>query len=472
MTYRVRCAARSNAAGALAVFVSLVGWTGCGGSSATVPEDLNVLLIVVDTLGAEHVGAYGGGARTPNIDRLARDGVRFDDAIATAPWTQPSIASLFTSLMPTRHGVVKLNSTLDEAPVTLAEAVREQGLRTHGVISHILMLPKHGYAQGFDTYDTRGARGHDELSSEVVSDAAIEWLDQVGDERFFLFAHYFDPHYLYRHHADYAHTEAYEGPVRPSMPIWELRDMRATLADDDIDYLVGLYHEEIAFTDHHIGRLLDRVEALGLDQNTLVVFTADHGEEFMGHGWIGHTRTLYDELVRVPLIVRLPGVLEPELVTSPVSLLDVAPTIVSLLGAPWPDAWEGRALWSADEVGHAAAYDGRFVFSEVSYGPKTKAQKKQAAEKQAHKTALILGNLKLIHDQLEERWEIYERDADPGEQNDLWKSMSIPMANRVAPLIERLEAFEEALANPARAADSVDAGEAELEELRKLGYLR
>ncbi len=434
------------------------------------PAARNVLLIVVDTLGAEHVGAYGGAARTPNIDRLARDGVQFDAAIATAPWTQPSIASLFTSLMPTQHGVVKLNDSLSDEPLTLAEALQARGMRTHGVISHVLMLPKYGFAQGFDTYDARGARGHDELSSDVVTDGAIEWLDGWASEAsaapFFLFAHYFDPHYVYRHHPDFPHTKEYDGPVRSSMPIWELRDMRVELDAADMAHLVDLYHEEVAFTDHHIGRLLDRIDELGVADDTLVVFTADHGEEFMRHGWIGHTRTLFDELVRVPLIVRLPGEPHPRRVASPVSSLDVAPTIVRLLGGEPAPGWTGHAL-DALVRGGEASEPTRFVFSEVSYGPKKQATERRAAEKQAHKTALVAGNLKLVHDKLDDTWQFYDRERDPEELRDLADTVG----DELDTLVERLRAFEARLADSARTPEPLDADPAEIEELRKLGYV-
>lgn len=454
--------------------LALVGCLGCGAEPGPAAEELNVLLVVVDTLGAEHLGSYGGPARTPHLDQLAAQGLRFEQAVATAPWTQPSIASLLTSLMPSQHGVERLGQSLGDEPLTLAEALKERhGLRTHGVVSHVLLLPKNGYAQGFDGYDSQPAGGHDDLSSAEVTDAAIEFIDQhragsSAEERFFLFAHYFDPHYVYRSHEDFKHAPEYQGPIRPGMPIWDLRDQRDELGAEDVDFLRALYHEEIAYTDHHIGRLLQHLERTGLERNTLVVFTADHGEEFMGHGWIGHTRTLYDELVRVPLIMRLPGAIEPGVVTAPVSLIDVAPSVLELLGPEVPAEWQGQSLlpYMANPGFDAGP---RLVFSEVSYGPKRDVDKPQAMQKRAHKTALVVGDVKLIHDRLSDGWELYRRADDPGEQRDLLREDPEAAASLGA-LKSKLLAFE--AARGAGSQGDIEFEESELEELRKLGYLR
>jgi len=444
---------------------------GCAGNAAPKAEDLNVLLIVVDTLGAEHMGAYGGDARTPNLDALAAGGVRFGSAFSSAPWTQPSIASLMTSLMPSQHGVQRLGQALPAAFETLAEQLGGQlGRQTQGVVSHVLLLPKNGYAQGFDQYDSRAAGGHDELSSEQVTAGAIEFLDareasKANAKPFFLFVHYFDPHYLYREHPEFPHGAPYDGPITSSMPIWELRDQRQTLNARDIEHLKDLYHEEIAFTDYHIGRLLEHLRVKGLEQNTLVIFTADHGEEFMGHGWIGHTRTLYDELLHVPLIFSLPGVLDAALVRSPVSLLDVAPTVLDLLGSAAPAAWQGRSLVPLLS-GAATSEPARLVFSEVSYGPKGESKKKQAMEKRAHKTSLVLGELKMIHDRLSGRWELYRRAEDPGEQRDLYSESDRAQGVLKSKILE----FEASRGQSELGAVKLDAGE--MDQLEKLGYLR
>lgn len=429
----------------------------------------NVLVIVIDTLGAEHLGAYGGPTRSPSIDRLAREGVLFERAFSTAPWTKPSIASLFTGVMPSRHGVRRLTDRLNESVATLAEHAQACGFETHAVISHFLITTEHGYGQGFDTFDGSAIAGHEGISSRKVTDQALAFLERRTDERFFLFVHYFDPHFAYHQHKRFAHTGDYEGPVASGMEIWSLRDLRGELAQADVEHLRDLYREEIAFTDFHVGRLLDALAEHGLAEDTLVVFTADHGEELMEHGWIGHTRTLYDELLRVPLIISLPSRIEPRVVPEPVSLLDVAPTIAQLAGLPRLPGWEGTSLAPLLCEGKGVHLN-RPVFAEVSFGnadPGAEARNPRAADKVAHKTAVIVNDLKLIHDEPSDSYELFDRRSDGEERKNLWQAGF----QSSHPLAQRLRAWEKARAEGSLG-DAAVFDEAQLEELRRLGYVR
>jgi len=380
----------------------------------------NVLLIVVDTLGAEHVGSYDEELdHTPNIDRLAASGKRFGRAYAPAPWTQPSVASLFTSQMPSNHVVRGLAETLAPGQNTLAEYLFEQEYKTHGVVGNMLLQKEFGFGQGFMSYNQRAVEGHEGITSERITNSAIKWIDERSRDPFFLFVHYFDPHALYQEHAEFDQTGDYEGPLRPAMGIWETRDLRPELTQEDIDYLAGLHREEIAYTDHHIGRLLDHLEAKGLDEDTLVVFTSDHGEEFMRHGWIGHTRTLYNDLLRVPLLIRYPGVVEPGIVNTPVSLIDIVPTLMDLVAnTPTSPRWEGISLVPLLQ-GAPGALPPRPLFAEVTYRPKLQ-DGARAEEKTAFKTAVILDDLKLIHDLIQDSFQLYEFGQDPHDLNDVW----------------------------------------------------
>ena len=440
---------------------------GCGTSAAPTNGTQNVVLVVVDTLGAEHVSCYGASDdTTPNLDRLASRGLRFERAYSTAPWTQPSIASLFTSTMPLRHGVRNLADRLHRGAKTLAEELRAAGLQTHGIVSHFLIDRNFGFAQGFQGYDARAVAGHDAITAAQVTDAALRWLEQEAREPFFLFVHYFDPHFLYHHHAEFDRTEAYQGPLAPGMPIWDLRDMRPRLTAADVEYLVALYREEIAFTDHHLGRLLEFLERTGVDRRTLFVFTADHGEEFMRHGWIGHTRTLYDELLHVPLVLYQPGVVPPGVIAQPVSLLDVLPTVVDLLGidAAGREHWEGSSLAPLVRDPEQVR-SGRAIFAEVSFDPPF-GDRERTAEKKAFHSALVLDGVKLIHDRLDDRWELYEHATDREELDDRWGDDPV----RDAKLRRRLLDFEGSTARPERPGERPNADE--LRRLRELGYAR
>lgn len=494
------------------------------GSRATAARP-SLLLVVIDTLGAEHVGHLGLGvpgsaafvappepSPTPRLDALAARGVAFRRAYSPAPWTQPAVASLLTARMPSEHGLVRLFGRLDGELPSLGERLRDAGWATAGVISHELLGARHGFDRGFDAWDESAVGGHRAVTSGRVTAAALRWLDdeRPADRPFFLLVHYFDPHYVYRHHPEHDRTAGYGGPLVPGMGIWALRDLlsggrhggRPRLTGADAGYLTGLYQEETAYTDAALGRLLDGLEARGLAAGTWVAVTADHGEEFMRHGWIGHTRTLYDELLRVPLVIAPParlghgaageGAAAGTVVDEPVSLADLAPTLVELMGAgEWPPAAAAprepggengfRPLSLAPLVagGPDSPLRGRLaerdLFAEVSFvHPKEDPEgdgrgPASHAENDAFQTAIVAGPLKLIHDLAGGGWQLYDLAADPAEISDL--AGSGHPAER--DLRRRLLAWERARSGPAgAAADLLVPTDEERERLRALGYLR
>jgi arylsulfatase len=393
-------------------------------------EDVNVLLIVVDTLAARHVDCLSDEAlgTTPALDALAAGGVLFTNAQTPAPWTEPAIASLFTGRLPADHGVTGLLDSLRRGHVTLAEHLRERGFVTGGVISHFLIGSAYGFDQGYDEYDEGAVAEHTEITSHAVTDRALAFLDRHPDERFFLTAHYFDPHGQYNHHPEFDRTSWYAGELRPELPIRELRERIPDLDDADRRYLVGLYREEIAYTDREIGRLLDGLAERGLRDDTLVILVADHGEAFLEHGWIGHTIHLYDELLHVPLIVSLPGRLAPRRVAAPVSLLDVAPTLLSLSRSPADAVWDGVSL--APVLAGGSADPERELLAEVSFvAPKDWP----SSIRSAFLSSRRMGDDKAIHDLRTDVWQGFDLAADPLES----APDSVPGAVR-----ERLESWE------------------------------
>ncbi len=410
-------------------------------------------------------------SHTPNLDTLAANGVVFNRAYATSPWTMPSVASMFTSKMPSRHLVETIESQLSDDETTLAELLKDQGFATCGAVSHHLLQEKYGFHQGFDVYDERAAGEHKSVTSAQITDTAIEWLRGGFDSPFFLFLHYFDPHYNYMHHEAFDQTSWYQGYLTPGMNIWYLRSRRPWLTPDDIRYMIGLHREEIAFTDHHIGRLLDELDRLGLKEDTLVIFVADHGEEFMRHGWIGHTRTLYEELLQVPFIVSLPGTISPGVVNSPVSIVDIVPTITDLLDIQVDNSgWDGRTL--AFEILNGKELDrAREIYAEVSFGPRNIHEPfaDRAIEKVAYKTSVVSGSNKLIHDLQYDTWELFDLIDDPHELRNL--------AGKTNPsehlLKERLTAWEASREeHDKRQDDGVKLNADEIRRLKSLGYLR
>ena len=275
----------------------------------------NVLLITIDTLRADHVGAYGyRSARTPALDALARDGVRFDRAYATAPITLVSHASLLTGRLPPGHGARHNGIRIDPATPTLPEAFARSGFATGAFVAAFPVDRRFGLNKGFQAYgDTmpRDANGHlaNDRPGRMVVDEAIAWLDAHRSGRFFVWVHLFEPHAPYGNPAN---------PAQAARPA------------------IDRYDDDVAEADAQTGRL---IAALGDRRSeTLIVAAADHGEAFGEHGEISHSLFVYDTTLRVLLIANGPGVDRGRVIADQVSLIDVAPTIASLAGLPKFDA--------------------------------------------------------------------------------------------------------------------------------------
>ena len=300
--------------------------TGAGAPAASGPRD-NLLLITLDTTRADHLGAYGRtAARTRHLDRLAAEGVRFDNAFSPAPITLPAHASIFTGLYPFEHGVRNNgNFYLSDKMPTLATVLKQQGYRTAAFVSSFILDRRYGLARGFDTYDDRMAGAEPQviaLEAERRGDRtslALEaWLEQqaAASSPFFVWLHLYDPHEPYR-------------PPRP------FRDL---FADSP-------YDGEIAFTDAIVAAVLDRLRGLGQLDRTLVAVTADHGESLGEHGEETHSMFIYQPAVHVPLILWRPGRLPAgKVVGQAVRATDLAPTLLELLGAPPLTTPHGRSL--------------------------------------------------------------------------------------------------------------------------------
>lgn len=426
-----RAAAAGSAVSGLAwaLFLGLALLVGCGGatdSGGEPPEPVSdpfacdgcsVLLISVDTLRADRLGSYGNPRQpSPNIDRLADEGALFERAYAASYHTADSHMSMFTSLYPSVHLVRNASGRtgrrLDEGLVTLTQELARAGYATAGFHGGGNVLPLYGFGRGFDLYD---------LAEGV--DPALEWLSGRPAERpFFLFFHTYHVHDPYTPDPELA--ESYDPGYRGKIVSDEKR--LAELAGDggfrerrdafwspvdpedpaDLAHLLALYDAEIHEVDREIGRLLAAVEAL--DPPVLVILTSDHGEAFYEHGRFLHN-DLYDEVLRVPLIMRHPERRERRRVASPVSLIDLAPTVLDIVGLEAPEQFQGRSLLpvlSGDRVPEA-------VLSEKVKRPPTSLE--PAARRYSH-YAVVRGDLKLL---VHPRPELYDLAADPGESEDL-----------------------------------------------------
>lgn len=353
------------------------------------PAPLNVVFIGLDTVRSDHLGCYGYGRNTsPAIDRLASDGTLFEYALSHSPWTLPSFASAFTSLYPTQHGAGFLESSMGRRFPTLATVLADNGYATGAIVNTAALNPVFGIDRGFAHYDVTP------ITAGRVADgttrAALEWIDARGEDPFFVFVHYYDPHLPFTPPAPYDNMfdPEYAGPLGKSFDPEFLINDRAdgftrmnAFPDRDKEHIVALYDGEIAFADKAIGDLLDGLDSRGLGENSIVVFMSDHGEEFFDHGGFAHGHTLYEELLRVPLILRLPGRIPAGArVPGIVRLIDIMPTLLSLLGIEIDAGLEGRDLGPLLGGGAVAApaRDGALLtqeaFSEaLLYGPEQKS---------------------------------------------------------------------------------------------------
>jgi arylsulfatase A-like enzyme len=346
----------------------------------------NLILVMVDTLRADHLSCYGGAhaVATPNLCRIAGDGGTRFAGFSHSSWTKPATATLLTSLVPTSHQAMSKTAALPGEVETLAEALQRHGYTTGGIVSNTNLTEAFGFAQGFDEYQYLGPDylfGARESSSKlvlyqilrrvyfmavpglrfgdfyqdsaVVNERAFEFLDRHAGSRFFLFLHYMDPHDPYFRHPYDGHGIARAANQHPAPAL--AAEMHA------------LYKGEIAYLDENFGRLLEKLEALGLYDDAVIVLTADHGEEFLDHGGFWHGLTLYDEQLHVPLLVKWrvgERLAPPESVALPARLIDVAPTLLARSGAAPAAAMQGLDL-AGDLASRSEA--ARMVFAEENH---------------------------------------------------------------------------------------------------------
>ncbi len=296
----------------------------------------HVLIFLVDTLRADHLGCYGYDRPTsPNIDRFAAGAVRFDQPVAQSSWTRPATASILTGLYPHHHGARTRNHKLAEDVPYLPQILRSLGYRALGVSTNGNAGIEFGFRRGFDHFkQMRESATRPGVHVPVwrAVDETLEWLERIGPEdSFFVFLHVTDPH------APYLPPAALRQKFAPGAPAGAGRIQGDRPAGEHTTRdLKDLYDAEIAHVDEHFGRLLDELDRRGFLDDTLLVFVSDHGEEFLDHGRHGHGRTLYQEQIRVPLIIRLPKRLRQaeggSVVDTQVRQIDIVPTILDAIG--------------------------------------------------------------------------------------------------------------------------------------------
>lgn len=404
---------------AIALVVGVVGMASVAGGAELTPrsqkaEKPNVLLITVDSFRPDHIGAYGyPRATTPTLDRLARQGVLFRAAFNQAAWTSPPLVSMLTSLYPSAHGVDYRTKSLDPSVVTPLRRLREAGYAVPG-ICYLIALPE-----------------FENLGFEPVEERTLEaWLNKSSGKPFFAWIHLEGPHLPLNPPPPYDRMFTPGGQPLPPDVLARLKPFReqpviprteASVDPRDRDAVIALYDAKVRRTDDEIGRILGTLDRLGLSRSTLVIVTADHGEELLDHGFIGHASTslagtLFDELIHVPLIMSYPGTLpEGRKVGRLVEGIDVLPTVLDLLGVPPPAVTQGRSLLPLIRGKPATAAPQ--VFAETT----TCGRSCPEGQDQSRLQAIRTPTWKLIRaeDAAGERFALYHVASDRGERRDV-----------------------------------------------------
>jgi len=448
-------------ASVVTIFLPLL-MSSCGGSSPPDPPDEleaawanrveqpNIILILVDTLRKDRLGLYGHDRNTsPNLDRLASTSVVYENAFSHAPWTLPSVAAMLTSQYPSVLGIEGFRRRIPDSAAFLQEILSAHGYATHAIVSHTFVGAQWGFDRGFDTFQSF-AGGHRVVTSGIVTEAALQVVDRLNEQPTFLMVHYFDPHYLFMEHEGFRFSGT---PPDAESQWWVMphrqlnsRAYRGMISEAQRDYLYDLYDSEIAFTDFHIGRLLDRLESEGHLQDSIVVFTADHGEEFMDHYGMGHGTSVYNELINIPLVIKWPGSSKAVRSTRYVAHVDLLPTLLDYLGIPLEHDVSGVHLRDRD------------------------SEQPIISEHHRHRdlTAVIQDGTKLIYNERRDTIEFFDLRSDPVEAQPL------DQVGASEGLLAELKAFQDRLGAAAgehQPGDEVEISEEQRRQLEALGYV-
>ena len=440
----------------------------------------NVLIVLIDALRADRLGTYGYHRDTsPNLDKLASEGTRFDAAIAQASWTKPSIASMLTGLYARQTSVSSgawaqegqegavLVRLLAAKHVTVAEQLAAMGYETGAFGENHHLLPKLGFSQGYLRYDWKQPvhigplrqivrRFESRFIADWINDRFFDWLDAKEGRKFFAYLHHIDVHWPYESPAPFSGmfttAPAPEDFNRSKFMPDKVERLReggvGEMNPATLRAMSDAYDEGIRYVDDSLGKAFDELRRRGVYDDTLIIVTADHGEEFLEHGLLGHGESLYDEVIRVPLIVKFPCPgphCASRVVSSQVELVDVFPTVLGVVGADAPANLVGRNLANQ-------ASESRTAYSELTY-----------------RIALRTPQWKWIYDEQDDTGELFDLGQDPGEANDL--ATSEPALREL--LSARVLDFAAThLKDDTVNAYAVEADERMLENLKALGYVK
>ncbi|KPJ58763.1 MAG: hypothetical protein AMJ42_02670 [Deltaproteobacteria bacterium DG_8] len=444
----------------------------------------NIIFILIDTLRPDHLGCYGYLRNTSSqIDSLANHGIVFKNTISQSPWTKPSIASLFTSTLPSTHGVTwrGRNKTLPKSMLTLAEVLKQNGYKTVAFSDNPHITKCNGFDQGFDTF----IENYDWLkgNAEPLTNKVLNWFRENYQKKYFIYIHYLDPHDPYNapgiyhdiflnkkvidvsntvkrgntyvlngeYHLDRRMKEKLKSISNPDYPL----PTPLHISKKELNYLIDLYDGEIRYVDYQVGRIISVLKELKIYDKTTIIISSDHGEEFLEHGMFRHGYHLYDEIIKVPLIIISPHFNKTPLkIETPVNLIDLMPTVLDLLGIPSTSGMKGKSLIpliNQDERVESLS------ISETSW-------------KGSSAQTLRLANWKYINDIRNERTELFNLGEDSGERNNLHLKES-KRAKKLSCLLSDIISKAYHVTEKSKGKDT-QLENKQLEKLKSLGYIQ
>jgi arylsulfatase A-like enzyme len=445
-------------------------WTGPVLYRTDIERSPNVILISLDTLRADHLGVYGYERPTsPFLDSLAEEGALFENVYAQSSWTLPSHLSMLFSLNSASHQVYFNDQKIDRSLPSLASFLRNQGYVTLGFTGGGYVSSIYGFAKGFDWYDEpvggrKAPLGQDE--AERLYEFTSDWLANNRDKPFFLFLHTFQIH------GPYACPEPWNTMFLEEGAAWDQIALRRFLDQNGEDYafspaersnIVGLYDGEIRYTDDMLLKpLAQRLKELGIYDNTMIIVTSDHGEEFNDHGGWLHGRTVYDELIRVPLLIKFPrSSYRGQRIPAKTRLIDILPTVLESLQIPYDrDAVEGRSL--IEFLGGRESED-RIFISDLAH--------KNVPEPCPALIASNKNGLKFIIEKSKEgikTVETFDLSRDPNEKNDI----SVRAQKLREEVVRFLDEYYLERSKLVRSQERIRMDKELEEKLKALGYLR
>jgi len=433
------------------------------------PPRPNVILIVLDTVRADHIGFFGGNPKvTPNIDSFIKNSAAFENAYAPERNTPVSHMTMFTGLYPATHKVDARNRGLDRKIPTLAEILKKEGYLTLGYTGAAgLLSPKFGFGKGFDFYNNGkyGVKKH-KVSAELETTAILHQLNSIKKRRpLFLFINYFDAHHdsgklpynspiEYRQLFCSEQERNFTGKVGPNYwgDVSRANEPPTKVPKEYIEQIICFYDAGLAYLDHWVGILIQNLKEMNLYDNSLIILTSDHGEEFREHGYFRHRNSfLHEGLVNVPLAIKLPGARDPHVFSTPVGLVDLLPTIMDYLKIGKKSLLQGESLLSLIQS--------KTEEDRIAYGMGIRGLAFVRKE-----------NWKLIvqkFDSSNPKYQLFNLSTDPGEMKDLTLVNPAKFSELKLTLKNKYEKAQSVKFNNPSQTLTPD----ELEGLKSLGYL-